>query len=105
MQALVEACPRLLGDDPPAVVAADDTYRRLLKARLHQGRLYIQRITEVIAIGSWNPAYMSELFLCLNDMQAAVLELWGNDPKALIPWLEEFVIMGKDVEWFYRGSR
>src|SRR4029077_1576764 len=93
-------CRRLVGEDPPTVIAADDSYRRLLKARLHQGRIYIQKIREVIEIGKWDPAFFSELFSCLNDMRDATLELWGNDPKVLMPWLEELVIMGKDAEWF-----
>jgi RNA polymerase sigma factor (sigma-70 family) len=100
-EALAKLCPRILGDDPPAVVVADDTYRRLLKARLQLGRLYIQKTQEVIEIGNWIPAHFSELFLCLNDMRGVALELWGNDPKVLIPWLEEFVIMSKHYEFFF----
>jgi hypothetical protein len=100
-KALETACPLLLGDEPPAVLPTDDTYRKLQKARLHQGRLYLTKVLEVIAIGNWNPAYTSELFLCLSDMQDAVLELWGNDPKILIPWMEELVVMNKYFEWFF----
>jgi RNA polymerase sigma factor (sigma-70 family) len=92
--------PLILGDKPPTVLAADDPLRRLLKARLHQGRMYLKKVQEVIEIGNWNPAYFSELMLCLNDMRAVAIELWGNDPKVLIPWLEEFVIMGKYVDDF-----
>ncbi len=39
--------------------------------------------------------------MCLSDMQVAVQELWENDPKSLIPWLEELVVMNKHVEWFF----
>ena len=99
---VTKMCPRILGEDPPAVAAADDTYRRLLRARLHQGRLYLKEIQGVIRIGMWNPVFFSELFICLNDMRATALELWGDDPKVLIPWLEEFVIMGKVNEQFIR---
>ncbi len=55
-----EMCPLLLGDKPPAVLPTDDTYRKLQKGRLHQGRLYLTKVFEVIAIGNWNPAYTSE---------------------------------------------
>jgi hypothetical protein len=33
-------------------------------------------------------------------MRTVAIELWANDQKVLIPWLEEFVIMGKVVEQF-----
>jgi hypothetical protein len=102
MNLTVKLCPRILGDEPPAVLPTDDTYRRLLKAQLHQGRSYIQRVEEVIAIGKWDPANLSELFLCLDNMRSATLELWGNNPKQQIPWLEEFVILGKHFEFFVR---
>jgi hypothetical protein len=93
-------CPRILGDEPPAAVSADDTYRRLLKARLHQGRIYLKKVYEIIEIGNWNPAHFSVVILCLDDMRTVANELWDNDRKVLIPWLEEFVIMGKEVEQF-----
>jgi hypothetical protein len=101
-KSLKKLCPLILGDDPPAIVPTDDTARRLLKARLHQGRVELMRNWEVVASGHWNPDYMSELFQCLKDMRTVTLELWGNDPKVLTPWLEEFVIMGKMVEDFLR---
>jgi hypothetical protein len=94
-------CPRIFGDDPPSVVPADDTYRRLLKARLHQGRLEMQRKWEIVGIANWRPEFFSEPFRCLNDMRAVAMELWGNDPKVLIPWLEEFVILSKAHEQLF----
>jgi RNA polymerase sigma factor (sigma-70 family) len=97
---LARKCPRVLGDDPPTVVLVDDTYRRLLKARLHQGRMYLKKAHEVIEIGTWNPAYFSELFLCLKDTREAAIDLWGNEQNTLVPWLEEFVILGKYFEDF-----
>jgi hypothetical protein len=33
-------------------------------------------------------------------MRAAATELWANDPKTLIPWLEEYVILAKESERF-----
>jgi hypothetical protein len=97
---IAKLCPRVLGDDPPTVLPNDDTYRRLLKARLHQGRLYFKKTLEVIEIGRWDRAYFSELLLCLNDMREVAIELWASDPKVLVPWLEELVIIGKMVEQF-----
>jgi hypothetical protein len=102
LQKFAKICPRVLGDDPPAVTATDDTYRRLLKARLHQGRIYFKKSLEVIEIGVWNPADFTEFLLCLNDMRVVAAELWSNDPKTLIPWLEELVVMGKMVEQFIK---
>jgi RNA polymerase sigma factor (sigma-70 family) len=99
-QTLIKTCPLLLGNDPPAQAAGDDMYRRLLKARLHQGRLYFQKNLEAIAVGNWNPMYFSELLHCLDDMRSSALELWANDAKALVPWLEEFVLTAKYMERF-----
>jgi RNA polymerase sigma factor (sigma-70 family) len=95
-------CPLILGDNPPLVVVADDTLRRLLKARLHQGRIYIRKTHELIEIGNWDRTYFSEQMLCLNDMRAVAIELWGSEPRLLIPWLEELVLLGKEVEFFIR---
>ncbi|MDB5306713.1 MAG: sigE 11 [Gemmataceae bacterium] len=36
----------------------------------------------------------------MDDMQATVIELWANDPKNLIPRLEELVILAKEWERF-----
>src|SRR5262249_28478588 len=87
-------------NDPPAIEPTDDTYRRLLKARLQQGRIEMNKYWEVISLGRWDPTYFSIVIACLNDMRNAALELWGNEPKVLTPWLEEFVIQGKMVEEF-----
>ncbi len=35
---------------------------------------------------------------CLEDMRAVTLELWANEPKELVPRLEELVILAKDWE-------
>ena len=102
MKKLSESCPRILGEDPPAVIAEDDTYRRLLKARIHQGRIFLKKLNEVIEIGNWNPTFFSETFLCMKDMREAALELWSNDRMALVPWLEEFVVTSKYFEEFFR---
>jgi hypothetical protein len=97
---LLERCPRLYGDAPPPVERGDDTYRRLLKAQLQQGRLEVQRVYGVIKIGQWDAAYYCQYTRCLTDMRTVAVELWGNDPKTLIPWLEEFVIVEKETERF-----
>jgi RNA polymerase sigma factor (sigma-70 family) len=98
---LASLCPLLLGDKPPMVLPTDDTYRRLLKARLHQGRMELQRIREIIAVGSYTSTFFASQLSCLNDMRAVAIELWSSDPKLLMPWLEEFVIMGKVFEQFF----
>jgi hypothetical protein len=40
------------------------------------------------------------LIQCHEDMRAAATELWANDPKNLVPWLEEFVILARESEQF-----
>ena len=96
-----QRCPRLYGDAPPPAEPGDDTYRKLLKAQLQQGRLELQQTNEVIKIGQWNTAYYCQYARLLTDMRNVAVELWGNDPKTLIPWLEEFVIVEKETERFF----
>jgi RNA polymerase sigma factor (sigma-70 family) len=92
--------PRLLGVDPPPAEPGDDTYRKLLKARLNEGRLEHQKNMEMIGSGQFHGVPLSMPFDCLEDMRNVVLELWDRDPKILIPWLEELVIAEKEYERF-----
>jgi hypothetical protein len=91
---------RLRGDIEIAIAPADDALRKLIKARLYRGVLELNRYLEMHKTGKWNQAYLSRLIDCLTDMRAAATELWGGQPKELVPWLEEFVIMAKYVERF-----
>jgi RNA polymerase sigma factor (sigma-70 family) len=91
-------CPRLAGKTEIVIEPTDDTLRKLLKAKLHQGVSEIRRLREVVRIGAWPPQLRNELIECLTDMQVTALELWGGQPKELIPWLEELVVMAKEME-------
>jgi len=51
---------------------------------------------------NWDVAFLEVVHACLADMQVTVVELWADQPKELIPWLEEFVVMAKDYERFFR---
>src|SRR5262249_4077452 len=82
-------CPRIFGGIPITVDPTDDTYRRLLKARLESGRLETLMVREVIMVGRWAPQDFPILIQCQDDMRAAATELWANDAKNLVPWLEE----------------
>jgi RNA polymerase sigma factor (sigma-70 family) len=98
---LAKLCPRILGDAAPITIeATDDNYRRLLKARIHQGRLELRDRRLVLQIGKWDSSFYVAMVDCQEDMRAAAQELWANDAKALIPWLEEFVILAKEFERF-----
>lgn len=92
-------CPRLFGKIALKIDPADDTLRKLLKARLYQGTLEFQQTQRMIwgpilGIGPDHLAYR----VCLLDMQAAATELWANQPKELAPWLEELLVMAKESE-------
>jgi hypothetical protein len=52
----------------------------------------------MIRIGSWNAVFFAETYDCLADMEATCLDLWGAQPKELIPWLEELVVLAKEFE-------
>ncbi|MBN9119355.1 MAG: sigma-70 family RNA polymerase sigma factor [Planctomycetes bacterium] len=90
-------CPRLLGGAAVAVTPADDLLRKVLKARLHQGTLELREILEVTRITGDlpQPPAMYEL---LTDIRIAAIELWAKEPKELVPWLEELVVMAKEFE-------
>ncbi len=94
-------CPRLTGKTDVTIEPTDDTLRKLLKARLHQGVQEVRQFREIIRIGSWSGQQYSQLTECLTDMQAAATELWGNRPKELVPWLEELVMVAKEQERFH----
>ncbi len=92
-------CPRLFEATVLKVEATDDTFRKLLKARLHQGTLEFQYVQRGLnhAMGGQGPDSL-QYQLCLLDMQAAATELWAKEPKELVPWLEELLLAAKEWE-------
>jgi hypothetical protein len=58
------------------------------------------RVREIIRIGSWTSQIFLDTYECLADIEAVCLELWGGQPKELIPWLEELVVVTKEMERF-----
>lgn len=95
---LAKLCPRFFGKEPITIDPTDDTYRRLLKAQLHQAALGVRALRQQLEVGAWTPERWARLFRCCEDMRATATELWANDPKKLRPWLEEFVILAKEWE-------
>lgn len=96
-EALAKACPRLHGTIALTIEPTDDTLRKLLKARLHQGALEFQQHQKLVEIHGvpW-PATIYHT--CLQDIQSTAAELWTRQPNELVPWLEELVIAGKVLE-------
>ena len=93
-------CPRLWGKIKLTIDPKDDSLRKLLKAQLHQGTHEFQRLTEIQYSGNWKPDLRPQYSSLLADMQVAITELWANEPKELIPWLEELVVVTKEFERF-----
>lgn len=91
-------CPRLFGTIALKVEPTDDVARKLLKARLHQGTLQFQLTQRQEIYGGSDPNDFILDASCLLDMQAAATELWGGQPKELVPWLEELLVAAKDQE-------
>ena len=92
-------CPRLAGKIVFKVDPTDDAYRKVLKGGCIKTWSSC-RIREVIRIGTWNATLFLDVYDCLADMEATVIELWGAQPKELIPWLEELVYVTKEYELF-----
>ncbi|HSQ54312.1 MAG TPA: sigma-70 family RNA polymerase sigma factor [Gemmata sp.] len=91
-------CPRISSPDPVSSELGDDTYRKLLKARLQQGRIEMQISWHVIEQGACDASFFVNFLECQRDMRNVVAELWGGEPKTLVPWLEELVIEAKQTE-------
>jgi hypothetical protein len=91
-------CPRLSGKAELRIEPTDDMLRKLLKARLHQGVWELVLVREVIRTGSWNPQFRGQVSECIADVRDTAVELFGGQPKELIPWLEEVVIQAKEWE-------
>ena len=100
---LAKQYPRLFAEGALAIQPADDTYRRLLKARLHQGAREVVRRQVLIERGAFLPSEFPIGIAVLEDMRATALELWPRDEKELIPRLEEFVGLAKDFTQFIQA--
>jgi hypothetical protein len=94
-------CPRLFGATVLTIEATDDTLRKLLKARLHQGTLAFQDWHKPRLIAGQGPSFF-EARNCLAEVLDTATELWAGQPKELVPWLEEFVIASKHLERYTR---
>lgn len=101
---LAVACPKLFGPEALTIDATDDTYRRLLKARLHQGVQEVLRFRERLLLGNYVLPEITEYVRAMEDIQAATAELWPNEPKHLLPRLEELLKLAKELE-MYTDSR
>jgi hypothetical protein len=98
--AVTKLCPRVLGKTPLTIEPTDDTPQKLLKARLQRGIIQWVRHREILRCELLNWGAAPEIVEDLADMEAICLELWGGQPKELVPWLEELVIEAKEFESF-----
>lgn len=99
LDAREKACARLNGMIAITIEPTDDTLRKLLKARLYQGTIEFRAMEDNQRAASGPPrSAIAQYRECLLDMHAAAVELWSNQPKELVPWLEEMVIAAKTVE-------
>ena len=100
---LAKRCPRLTGKTAVTVAPTDDALRKVLKARLHQGTLELQETLTVIRMGGkWDWPQQAAMYELLTDIRATATELWSAQPKELIPWLEELVVLTKEFERVHR---
>lgn len=97
---LAKLCPHLLVNTPLPVEPKDDVYRALLKARLEAARIEWMKTRELIAVGKWNASDFTGSTQILDDIREAVLELYSGEPKTLVSWLEEVLILSKEIERF-----
>ncbi|MDB5310820.1 MAG: sigE 11 [Gemmataceae bacterium] len=93
-------CPRLFGEGTLKIEPSDDTYHRLLKARLHQNIWEAYRFWVRVQIGQYSSTEFLYILHFMVDMREATVELWMTDPKNLIPRLEDLVVLAKEWERF-----
>src|SRR5262249_3223790 len=91
-------CPRLTGKTELEIEAADDDQRKLLKARLNQGRQEIAKWRICLMAIPNNSNYFSSTRHCLVRMGECIHELYLDHPRSRIAWLEELLILGQEVE-------
>ena len=97
-------CPRLTGATVLKIEATDTTFQKVLKARLHRGVIEQQQNRQPRVLQCFQD-FEEELncsLQCLADMQAAAAELWAEQPKELVLWLEELLLLSKELE---RGTQ
>lgn len=101
-QLWTKMCPRLYGAIAIGIEATDGVHQKLLKARLHQGVIEFQVMEQGRGVVSGPRPGFDHYRDCLSDIQSVAVELWANQPKELIPWLEEVTVVAKAVEAFTR---
>ncbi|MDY3560399.1 RNA polymerase sigma factor [Gemmata sp. JC673] len=97
-EAFKQQCPRLTGVIELKADPADDTLRKLLKARLQAGISEHIRIVAAWEVAGPYEQSLIEFHGWLADMQAIVTELWGRQPKEQELWLTELLIAAKASE-------
>jgi hypothetical protein len=97
-----ELCPRFTGTITLEIEPTDSPCRKLLKARLYHDAVHLAQVRKMKEIGRWVPQDLPAMLLTLGDAETTCLELWGGQPKELIPWLEELVVLAKELERFQR---
>lgn len=100
IEAIEKRRPRLNGKAPLKIEPADDTLRKLLKARLHQAVLEYRENQKIHEIGGPDPSRLALEVLWLNDLTTTVSELHSGQPRELVAWLEEILLVAKEKELY-----
>jgi len=93
-------CPRIFGQGSVPASPSDDTYRQLLKTSLSHSTRYLSLCCPALKRGVLGSADFANYLQCLEETRGIVTELWADDRKTQISWLEEVLIMNKDAERF-----
>jgi len=95
-----QKCPRIFGQDGVPASPSDDPYRQLLKTSLSHSTRYLSLCCPAFRRGVLGGADFANYLQCLEETRGIVTELWADDRKTQISWLEEVLIMNKDAERF-----
>jgi hypothetical protein len=99
---LAKLCQKTFGITEIAPGPAEDTSRRLLTTSLSQFVRYIQLVSPGFRNGTLGSDHFLNYLHVLEEIRGLVAELWPNEPKTIIAWLEEVVILHKDAEQLIR---
>jgi hypothetical protein len=97
-EGFTKACPHLFAPERIPADPTDDTYRRLLKASLSESSQFLVNVQSRKEAGRFQLSDLPPVVQCLEEIRRLVTELWANEPKTLIPWLEELLMMAKYYE-------
>ena len=104
-EAVIKACPRSFSTTLESINKEDDLLTQLRKHQLAAQSQAVAAIFQHIDMGDANqslPSTYDMLFQSLDPLYETANIIYGNDPSEWDHWLQERVIVYKNIENFYK---